>query len=339
MQRLHAPPHRRLLGSAAILALLASTHLAPAAPSLADKATAQALFEDGLQLMGKERYAEACPKLEESERLDPALGTRYRLAECEEATGRLASAWAGFLEVADLAHEAGQSERETLARARAAAVEPKLSRVEVDVTRPDTPGLKIQSGKKTVGRGQWGSAVPVDPGSYTIQATAPGRQPWSGSVEVSGDGRTSKLVVPDLEPEADSPAAGAIVAPSPPPALPEPEKAMTLRKPGPGRPMRIAGITLMGAGSAGVIAGVVMGFVAKSHYDGAQCGETCTAPGEGTIDRARQLGDASTAVFVVGAAAAVTGVIVFLAAPGEYRAAHSAHLSVGPAAFSLHGSF
>jgi hypothetical protein len=102
---------------------------AEATPTLADKATAQALFEDALQLMGAKRYREACPKLEESERLDPALGTRFRLSECDEAVGRLASAWAGFLEVADLAHGSGQTDRENVARARAASIEPKLSRV------------------------------------------------------------------------------------------------------------------------------------------------------------------------------------------------------------------
>jgi hypothetical protein len=322
---------------AVLLATLACAGTASAVPSLAEKAAAQALFEDGLQLMGAKRYAEACPKLEESERLDPALGTRFRLSECDEAIGRLASAWAGFLEVADLAHAAGQTDRETVARARAAAIEPKLSRVKVEVVQPDTPGLEVAHGSVIVGRGQWGTAVPIDPGTYSITATAPSKKPWRGSVTIAEDGSTATLLVPALD---DAPTE---IGPSPIPLTVGAPLAVTPLDAHPGRGARIAGYTLIGAGAAGVIASGVMGLVAKGNYDstGAHCSATlCDPSGKTTTDGARQLAGAATAVFVVGAVAAVGGVVLVLTAPsGARRSSTSAALRVGPGACTFEGAF
>src|SRR5512138_2397422 len=113
--------------------LAAGLALAAALPARADttaeqRAAAQALFDDARRLMADKKYAEACPKLEESQRLDPGIGTLLNLAECQSLTGRTASAWANFLEAAYQAKAAGQAKRENTARSRAAALEPKLSR-------------------------------------------------------------------------------------------------------------------------------------------------------------------------------------------------------------------
>ncbi len=63
---------------------------ASAQPALAqsDSAAARALFAEGRSLMEDERYAEACPKLEESLRLDHGMGTQFNLAHCWEKLGR-----------------------------------------------------------------------------------------------------------------------------------------------------------------------------------------------------------------------------------------------------------
>jgi len=314
------------------IVMLFFAHSASASPSLAEKATAQALFEDALQLMGAKRYAEACPKLEESERLDPALGTRFRLSECEEAVGRLASAWAGFLEVADLAHAAGQAERETVARARAATIEPKLSRVKVDVTKPDTPGLEVAHDHEIVGRGQWGTPVPIDPGTYTITATAPGKKPWRGSVTIEGDAATASLTVPALD---DAPAE---VLPAP--VVAAPIAAPVTKKVTGTSGAKIAGWTLVGVGGAAIASSVVMGLVAKGNYDGASgnCGpSSCNAAGKATIDSARSLASGATVVFVAGAVAAAAGVVVVIVAPTRSRP--EVALRVGPGSLGLEGSF
>ena len=95
--------------------------LARADSSLADKAAAQSLFDEGRKLMTEGKFAQACPKLAESQKLDPGVGTQFNLADCYERLGQTASAWAGFLEAASTAKSMGQGEREKVARERAAA--------------------------------------------------------------------------------------------------------------------------------------------------------------------------------------------------------------------------
>src|SRR5258708_37106471 len=97
-------------GALAALAVLSGGAPALAQPSSDARAAAAALFEDGRRLMGESKYAEACPKLEESQRVDPGMGTLYQLSVCHEAIGRTASAWVGFREVAQMAGAAGQGE-------------------------------------------------------------------------------------------------------------------------------------------------------------------------------------------------------------------------------------
>src|SRR5262245_18728599 len=79
----------KALGGAVILFVM-GLHISARAD---DSAAAQALFDQGRKLMESERWAEACPKLEESQRLDPAGGTLLHLALCREHEGRIATAW------------------------------------------------------------------------------------------------------------------------------------------------------------------------------------------------------------------------------------------------------
>ena len=62
------------------------------AQGASDKAAAEALFDQGVRLMKQNNFAEACPKLEESDRIDPAVGTLLYLGECYERVGKTASA-------------------------------------------------------------------------------------------------------------------------------------------------------------------------------------------------------------------------------------------------------
>src|SRR5688572_3592069 len=113
--------------------VVAAATLAAAGPARAQGrgvsiATAEALFREGTALLDEKKFAEACPKLAESHRLDPATGTLLALAFCHEGEGRLASAWAEFAEVAGRAREEGRTDRELVAREHAANLEPRLAR-------------------------------------------------------------------------------------------------------------------------------------------------------------------------------------------------------------------
>ena len=182
---------RRARAAAVLCALAAS--LAPRASAAAssdevDEAAARALFAEGRKLAAAGDYPTACPKFEESFRLDPGIGTGFNLADCWEHIGRTASAWGRFLGVAAAAKALGQGEREQVARERAAALEPGLSRLTVLVPSPDA-GLVVKRDAVPLGPASWGVAVPVDPGPHVVQATAPGRRPFSLEVTVGALGR------------------------------------------------------------------------------------------------------------------------------------------------------
>jgi hypothetical protein len=196
----------------ALAALINGSLVRPAFAQGSDPATARALFAEGRKLMAEKKYEDACPKFEESLRLDHGMGTQFNLAFCWEQQGRTASAWATFLDVAAAARAAGQSEREAAARDRASALEPKLSRLTIKVPAP-VEGLEITRDDVAVGRAAWGSAVPVDPGTHTLEASAPGKKPWQQQVSVAGGSRVS-VDVPQL---ADAPVAVAAAPPEPEP--------------------------------------------------------------------------------------------------------------------------
>src|SRR5215471_10148564 len=89
-------PHPRWRYAAAALAIagacLMSTPRAAAQVSTEDRVAAESLFTDARRLMQAGDYEHACPKLEASRRLEPALGTTLNLADCYDKLGRTASA-------------------------------------------------------------------------------------------------------------------------------------------------------------------------------------------------------------------------------------------------------
>ncbi len=315
---------------------------AGAQATAADKAQAQALFDEGLRLMADKHFSEACPKLEQSEKLDPAMGTRFRLSQCYEANGRLASAWSGYKVVAEEAHEAGMADREKYARDHAAALEPKLAHITVFVAEPDLAGLEIRRGQHVVDRAAWGTPVPADPGTYPVSASAPGRATWTGNVSVWGEAASASITIPPLAGSAPSPAAP---PPAPPPAPgTAPQAASSPAESSSGSGQRRLGLIVSGGGVVVLGAGLVVGLVAKLHYDSASgdCGPSlCNANGKSVTDQARSWGNVATALFVGGLAVAGAGAVIWLTAPKAASSTSTAAVAVrvSPRGIALEGGF
>lgn len=239
---------------------LAGALLAGSDARAADDAVAQQLFDDAKKLIADGKWDKACPKLEESLRLSATAGTKFNLGDCYEHTGRTASAWAHFVSAATQTKMAGQKDREKAARDRAAALEPKLSRLAIVVPVEGRPaGLEVKRDGELVGQAQWGEAVPVDPGEHAVVASAPGKRAWKAKVEVAGAGTTAKLSVPDLDDAAPAPAP---VADAQTPRQTESIKDTTPRASG--NPNATLGWVLVGVGGAAVAGGVVM-FVLRGN--------------------------------------------------------------------------
>ncbi len=181
-------------------ALLACPSRAAAPPEV--RAAAEQLYQDAYDLIRAGRYAEACPMLEESDRLDPANGTKLELAQCYERTRRPASAWVLYVTVADADHQSGKNpEREALASNGARALEPDLPMLTIVVpgAMANLPGLEVKRDDVVLKTPAWGTAVPVDLGEHRIVASAPGKLPWEGRYWATKLRDRGEIVIPTLE--------------------------------------------------------------------------------------------------------------------------------------------
>jgi hypothetical protein len=306
-----------------------------------DSAAARALFAEGRSLMESERYDEACPKFEESLRLDHGMGTQFNLAHCWDKVGRTASAWALFLDVAAAARAGNQPQREAAARERAKALEPKLARLRIEVTDA-APETKVERDGQDVGKAAWGTGVPVDPGKHVVRVTAPGKKAWSDEIDVPAAPRTVTVSVPAL--------GDALLATSEPEAtpthLPPPVEAdvETPRNGGGSSGQKVAALVVGGVGLAAAATGTI--FVLQSRSDNAAALDLCRTPTEVPgEERCRDLdeqhrhtelvNDAQRGRLIglvglgVGGAALITAVVLYVTADGD-PPAREAGLEVTP---------
>jgi serine/threonine-protein kinase len=290
--------------------------------SASSKAAAEALFDEGVKQMKAGQFAEACPKLEESQRIDPGVGTLLYLAECYEKSGRIASAWATFREAASLAGASGQVERERTARDRAQKIEAQLSYITV-VAAPETKalrGLTIVVGPNTLGSGLVGTPTPIDPGEQRIEVSAPGREPFVTTVKVE-TARRYEVNVPALREQPQ--AAPATQQAEPPPAVAPAIFAPLNEQPATPKanPLKTVGIVVGGVGLVGIGVGSYFGLRAISKMneatDEGSCANGLCQDAE-DLEKTEQASDAaviSNVAFAAGGALLVTGVALYVFAP------------------------
>lgn len=305
-----------------------------------NKAAAESLFEQARRLLKEGQNAEACPKLEESQRLDPGVGTLLHLGECYERLGRTASAWATFHEASALAQTSQQSERVKLAQQRAESLETRLIWLRIEVPpEARVPGLEVRQNGQLIPPQRWGVEVPVDPGVYEITASAPGYQEFHMRLPLQEPGHqpfTLGGLSPLPPPLASSaPAPLPPLAPSHPPASPPPPAP----REAPPATRRYAAVSLgvLGLAFAGV--GTYFGVHALSRnkdaspYCDAQ--NRCDEPGLRARHDAVQSGNLSTLFFGVGLLSAGTGLTLWLTEPTPAPTT----LSLSPSGAHLRGFF
>lgn len=209
----------------ALLGAMVACGTGVAAPARAQSnetpaARADRLFHEGKVALEAGHYAEACPKLAESQQLDPGTGTLLALGLCHEADGKTASAWRELSQVRDASQRDGRADRAALAVKHLKALEPRLSKLTIAVS--GAPGaLRVRCDGQDVAPASWGQAVPVDPGDHVIEATQPEATPWKTSVHVGPDGDAKRVEVPQLEdvggppkPTATAPESAQDISPS-----------------------------------------------------------------------------------------------------------------------------
>jgi hypothetical protein len=306
-----------LIGLGCAVFLFASTQTAHAqTPSVA-----QGLFEEATTLMSAGNYAEACPKLAESHRLDPGGGTIFNLAICLEKEGKTASAYVAYDEALARAVKDVNRERETAARARLAHLKPLLSKLVVQVSpkASSLADLDVRFDGSKLRPEAWGIRVPVDPGPHTLTASASNHVDFRRDVQIDEPGKVYELDVPELTAADAAPPIATATAPiAAPPAEP-------LKKSdevgGGGQPRRSTlGYVLLAAGGAFVVGGGVSGVLAITNHatsnDECPNGPTsCTRAGVRAEEAATRFSWGANIGIGVGLIAVGVGTYLLLATP------------------------
>src|SRR5260370_13844519 len=140
-----------------------------------DPAAAEALFREGRAAAQKGNWDVACPKLRESERLDPAAGTLLNLADCEEHRGRVATAWQLFRQVVESLPES--DERVPLAKRRAADLEKRLPHLTIRLAGVAPIGVNVVRNDVELSGAILRTHLPLRPVADRSVGAAPSRHP------------------------------------------------------------------------------------------------------------------------------------------------------------------
>lgn len=298
-----------------------------------DAAIATMLFQQGRDAAKTGDYATAIAKMQESYRLDPAVGTLLNLADAHEHLGHTANAWKIWKQALD--QLPATDNRRSSVKQRIAALEPRVPRLTITLA-PSAPAASLVTlDDAALTANDLGAARPLDPGPHVITVTLAGREARRYEV-VAADGRAEQLVV---EPTPAPAVAPTIEPPPPAPHASRPSK------------LRIAGFAVGGVGLGSIGAAIATGLILPSRQKtiDAHCGaavglpaDRCDAKGFDAAGSGKSLAGINTAAWILGGAAVATGVtLVIVGSVGGEKPAAAVELTVAPtlAGATLGGRF
>lgn len=298
-----------------------------------DKAEADELFKFGRQQMQNKNYGKACPALEKSFRLDPAIGTQLNIALCYEEAGLLARAFAAYEKAEKLALDKGD-DRASGARRRASQLEPRIPRLTVQVVGKLPKNGAVLIDDEEIAEEGIGLPQLVDPGARVVALRVGGREVSRKTVTLNegqrekvslsprkgGDDDGEKQRDPDEDPDQD---------PDQDPEDPDDQIVDVVDNPGRGR--RIAGLVISGVGLVGVASGAGLALKARSDYNDAFDGncdpDTKVCKDDESFQAtndARSLANTATVIAIVGGVAVGVGAYLYFSAPSGESSSETA---------------
>ena len=274
-----------------------------------DRAAARGHLAQAQELKKQGQPAEALPHLEESQRLDPKLGTALELADCAELAGKLVEARAYWAAARDQAKHDEKPQSRARAEQRLAAVEKRVAHLSLQLAANAPPGTQVLRNDLPVDQASLASAQPLNPGDHLVVVKAAGHEDAKYPVKlVEGDNQTLAI--------SAGPAIAVAAPPTPPPlkiVAPPPPQPQDSSSSGSGQ--RTVGLIAGGVGVIGIGVGIPLWYV--GYRDGNSYGPTAD----------QQL--LSGQILVIGGGALlVTGAVLFLTAPSG--SPKSARLPITP---------
>jgi hypothetical protein len=328
----------KLLGALFVAAVVSTGSVPALAQSGTEVSLAESLYRKARELMHAGNYDEACPKFAESYRLDPATGTLLNLATCHEAQGLLATAWLEYSDALVASRRAGRHSRVKFAEERIAAIEPRLSRLTLQIAPESAdPNLQISLDGHEIGRAAVGIPTPVDPGRHLVEARAPGKKPWSESVEIGPNADQKTVTIPILEaaPATEPNPSLVPVAPvvAPPPPRHQPPRDTPPVRPTPDSVYIAAGATAALAVATGVTSVVYLQKRASYNDEGRYDPDTEAAASE--QDSLRTLGVVNAVLWIATAGSATLTGYLYFTRPERPRDTASVSLRIDPTGLGI----
>ncbi len=202
---------------------------------------AEALFNQGKDLIKEKNYKEACERFAASYKLEESNDTMLALAACHDLEGKNATAWGEYLAVVKKSRGTPAAE---YAEDKAKELYPRLSKLKLELS-PVPADIIVKIDGVTYPKETINGDLPLDPGEHDVTATATGKRDFAKHVTLLNDGKTLPvaLLMPDLTPEELK-------------ALEDKKNSEEIT---PGDPVkRWIGVGLMGGGVIGIVVGIVL---------------------------------------------------------------------------------
>lgn len=335
--------------------LLAGAAIWPAAAraqSAQDLATARKLAEQGGELFDAGRYADAIERFQRAEAFFHAPTHVLMIARAHAAKGALVEAQETYNKLlrerlADGAPPAfvnaqadGQRELEKL--------QPRVPTLEVKLSGKAATSARVEINGALVPEAAIGIARPVNPGEYTIVATAPGYLRQEVKLVVKERDRAVRTLELAPDPAAapapvpPTPAPTAPTAPPAPPAVTPPPAAAATAPPAAPPPADAADASdaraapsffLIGLGATAVGVGAVALGLGASKTGACPDGECPSRADQASYDNGSSLETLGIGALVVGGVSGLAGAVLLLtsSAPPPATAGVSAFVGAGSA--------
>ncbi len=304
-----------------VAALVARAPAVEAAPPMTEAAW-QMLYDSAIALLDSGEPAPACPMLEDAARFRAGAGVLLALGRCYAAAGKPSLALDRYQQALAAAPQARQDPagKERLAREGIAAMDTRVARIAVTLPAAAPAGTTVTKDGQRIALG---TVMVVDPGTYDLEVSVPGREPARVRVVVAPGERAAPRFLPGdagppSAPEA-GPAAPAPVAVALPLALAPAAPPRSLVLPGLALGTGVVGLTMMGVGGGLLLS--------KRSVIEAECDaqKHCSQVGYDAASSGRTLSAVGTVGAVVGVAG-LAGLVTWLvwprrdAAPAAARA-------------------
>jgi hypothetical protein len=289
-----APWRLKSLRAGCIAALICLSH-SNVGRAQDSAAAAESLFNDAREAMSRKDFGAACDKFRESDRLDPAVGTRFNLANCEEQRGQLATAWALYRQVIEKL--AAEDPRLPIAKERSRALDARVPRLTIRARQELPAGTKITVAGLMLGTASLGSSMPLNPGTYRVSIGSPGKPTQELTVTLA-EGDAADVAVPL--------GSSAIPAARPNSAADQASESDSQSADEDVRDNRkLLAYAVGGVGATALAVGIVTGLTGlhKESIGNADCSDvtrTCTQSGHDANQSARSLATVSTIGFAAG---------------------------------------